>query len=64
MSGGYFLSSFSKTGQALGVRELYVSQSQDMMGMVIPDLILGEFGMIHFHSVWHLWLGRDTEKEE
>lgn len=20
--------------------------------------------MIHFHSVWYLWLGRDTEKEE
>ena len=64
MSGGYFLSSSSKTGQALGVREFCVPQSQDMMGMVIPDLILGESGMIHFHSVWYLWLGRDTEKEE
>ena len=64
MSSGYFLSSFSKAGQALGLREFCVPQSQDMMGMVIPDLILGEFGKIHFHSVWHPWLGRDTEKEE
>lgn len=35
MSGGYVLSSFSKTGPALDVRELYVPQSQDMMGMVM-----------------------------
>ena len=27
MSGGYFLSSFSKAGQALGVREFCVSES-------------------------------------
>ena len=35
MSSGYFLSSFSKAGQALGLREFCVPQSQDMMGMVM-----------------------------
>ena len=35
MSGGYVLSSFSKTGPALDVRELSVPQSQGMMGMVM-----------------------------
>ena len=35
MSGEYSLSSFSRAGQALGVREFYVPQSQDMMGMVM-----------------------------